>query len=650
MSSKIVVVDCRWFLQIPSAARNPYRHHDRGRRAPSLRSGCFKKALHAILLPALLFCSPLHLFADQPGWVQVHSAHFTVATDAGEDRGRQVAVRFEQMRDVFGTLLQRARINTSAPLEIVAFRNTREFRNFAPLWHGKPVELAGLFQMGEDRSFILLDLSAPDPYPTIYHEYAHWLLNSNYPRTQPWFDEGFAEYYRGMTFNGKEARLGFPPEGTEEVLHHNSLMPVLALFSVGHDSKIYNESGDHRTMFYAESWLVLHYIFDHNLLAQTGKYFELIENDNKPVGEAIQQAFGMAPEALDKLIREYRDRGEGKAGTLDLPDVQGFNYTADKLSATDAQAILADAHLHSPDYQQKAIAEFEEILGSDPANAAAHRGLGYAYLYQRAFAKAAPHFRRAAQLDPNDPRVLYLSALLVSREAAAGGKAPNLGEMRAQLEQSVRLDPQFADAYNLLAIVQMQEGSASAAVKSEAQALKLKPREEMFMMNYAGFLAANRQLDEARAVLARLQSSDNPGIVTAANAETERLSERPSSAAVKVTTEGDKSADASPTRGGEEADPVRSARPARDEAPAPDKRPILYVKGKLLRVDCSAQPAAVITLASGKQTWKLRTADRNKLVLMGADTFSCDWSNRNAGVNYRASGNATGELVSLEIE
>jgi len=55
-------------------------------------------------------------------------------------------------------------------------------------------------------------------------------------------------------------------------------------------------------------------------------------------------------------------------------------------------------------------------------------------------------------------------------------------------------------------------------------------------------------------------------------------------------------------------------------------------------------------LASGKQTWKLRTADRNKLVLMGADTFSCDWSNRNAGVNYRPSGNATGELVSLEIE
>ncbi|PYY00773.1 MAG: hypothetical protein DMG63_04970, partial [Acidobacteria bacterium] len=124
------------------------------------------------------------------------------------------------------------------------------------------------------------------------------------------------------------------------------------------------------------------------------------------------------------------------------------------------------------------------------------------------------------------------------------------------------------------------------------------------------------------------------------------------SAAVKVTTEGDKSVETSPTRGGEEADPVRSTRPARDEAPAPapDKRQILYVKGKLLRVDCSAQPAAVITLASGKQTWKLRTADRNKLVLMGADTFSCDWSNRNAGVNYRASGNATGELVSLEIE
>ena len=114
-------MDCRWVSRIPSAASNPYRHHERGPRAPWLRSG-FKKALHAILLPALLFCSPLHVFADQ-GWVQIHSAHFTVATDAGEERGRAVAVRFEQMRDAFGALIQRARINISAPLEIVAFRN-----------------------------------------------------------------------------------------------------------------------------------------------------------------------------------------------------------------------------------------------------------------------------------------------------------------------------------------------------------------------------------------------------------------------------------------------------------------------------------------------------------------------------------------------
>ncbi|MGB9083959.1 MAG: hypothetical protein WCC46_04995, partial [Terriglobales bacterium] len=42
------------------------------------------------------------LAKDEPKWVEVHSTHFTVLTDAGEKRGREVALRMEQMRAVFG--------------------------------------------------------------------------------------------------------------------------------------------------------------------------------------------------------------------------------------------------------------------------------------------------------------------------------------------------------------------------------------------------------------------------------------------------------------------------------------------------------------------------------------------------------------------
>ncbi len=88
----------------------------------------------AILI--LAFC-PVG-FAGEPQWVEIHSPNFSVVTDAGEKRGREVAMRFEQMRAVFGALMTKANVNLPIPLQIVAFRNTKEMRQVAPLFNGSP--------------------------------------------------------------------------------------------------------------------------------------------------------------------------------------------------------------------------------------------------------------------------------------------------------------------------------------------------------------------------------------------------------------------------------------------------------------------------------------------------------------------------------
>src|SRR5580698_3300021 len=119
------------------------------------------------------------LFAGEPQWVEVRSPNFSVVTDAGEKRGREVAMRFEQMRAAFGILMTKAKVNLPIPLQIIAFRNTREMRQFAPIFKGKPTEVAGLFQGSTDRSFILLDMSVDNPWAVVFHEYAHQLMNGN---------------------------------------------------------------------------------------------------------------------------------------------------------------------------------------------------------------------------------------------------------------------------------------------------------------------------------------------------------------------------------------------------------------------------------------------------------------------------------------
>lgn len=120
----------------------------------------------AVLLLCLCAVPLLTTYASagDAAWVEVKSPHFSVYSDAGEKRAREVATRFEQMRVVFGELMTNAKVNTPIPLQIVAFRNNRELKQVAPLWHGKPIDVAGLFVPGNDRCFILLDLGTENPW------------------------------------------------------------------------------------------------------------------------------------------------------------------------------------------------------------------------------------------------------------------------------------------------------------------------------------------------------------------------------------------------------------------------------------------------------------------------------------------------------
>ena len=634
------------------------------------------KPLSAVLLSALLlFAIPCRGKDKEPEWIEVHSPHFSVVSDAGDRRARDVALRFEQMYFVFGTLFSKQTVNFPVPLQIIAFRNTGELRNFVPLWKGKPIQLAGLYQGGQDRNFILLDLSVEDPYQVVFHEYGHLLLNGNYPPTQLWFDEGFAQYFSTIQVMAKEnkVQIGLAPQGAFEMLRSNSFFHTVDLFNVKHDSKAYNESGDHRSMFYGLSWLYVHYLFDNKKLDQVAAYFNLTQNQHVPVAEAVQQAFGMDGPRFDKAIQEYFNSTKMYAYTYDLPAMETMTFTSQKLRPLDAQAILADAHLHSPDYTQKAVTEFEQILSDDPQNAAAHRGLGYAYLRQNQYDKAGPHFMRAAQLDSQDPRVHYYSAYLMNREALAAGSEANWPGMLAQLKEAIHLDPHFADAYDLLAYVQVEQGQTDAGLESSKTAMRLSPRNLQFQTNFGQYLMVAGKMDDAEGVFQRLKDSDDPLVSVAANKNLELIAQYKSGTAHIVTnhkdytTEKEWGTGAQPVQSGIKVenrgeDEVRVDSPApppvvvvRKQEPAKiDRRPIKFLKGTLVSVACAQDSSALLhvaaTVASSQRVWSFATANRDKLVLMGADTFSCDWKNQRVAVNYRESSAGQGDLVSLEIQ
>ena len=60
------------------------------------------------------------------------------------------------------------------------------------------------------------------------------------------------------------------------------------LLTIRHDTSGYNE-GTHHTLFYAQSWITVHYLIHEKKLPETGTYFDLVENHHVPVEVAIQQ-------------------------------------------------------------------------------------------------------------------------------------------------------------------------------------------------------------------------------------------------------------------------------------------------------------------------------------------------------------------------
>ncbi|MGA2978895.1 MAG: hypothetical protein ABSD76_04830, partial [Terriglobales bacterium] len=166
--------------------------------------------LPAVLLGILLSTSALA--TEQSPWLEIHSTHFTVVTDAGEKRGKEVALRFEQMRAVFAILLMKERLNEPLPLTILAFKNDRDYYKSAPLRQGQPIGVPGFFLPGEDQNFVVLNLFEEESWRAVAHDLAHLWLNYNYPPVQGWFDEGMAEYFSAIRVDDKKYEIGGDPE------------------------------------------------------------------------------------------------------------------------------------------------------------------------------------------------------------------------------------------------------------------------------------------------------------------------------------------------------------------------------------------------------------------------------------------------------
>ncbi|MGA7930568.1 MAG: hypothetical protein WCA20_31800 [Candidatus Sulfotelmatobacter sp.] len=672
------------------------------------------------LLPAMLlgvFLSPSAPAAEPSPWREIHSTHYTVITDAGEKKGTEVALRFEQMRAVFALLLMKERLNEPVPLTIVAFKNDKNYYQSAPLRQGQPIDVSGFLLPGEDRNFIVLNLFEQESWCAVAHDFAHLLLNSNYPQVPGWFDEGLAEYFSSIRLDDKKYEIGGDPElhsvFTQDLLQNQrevlnppkSLTELLGgqvwlalpdLLTMKHDTSTFTE-GTHHTLFYAQSWMVMHYLLHEKKLPETGTYFDLVENQHVPVEEAIQKAYGVTAAQFDQAVKDYfhsltplfvaLDASKQAVPHTDPPQVYQFpeivgpdarTITAKVLPEKDASASTAGVRIRIPDRRQAGLLELQALATApDPTaakldrdkeknqddkknallvtavgNEIAHRALAWDHLQRQEFDAAAEELADAAALNPRDMWIRYYLSVLKYRIAQSKhAQIEGLPNMMQDLRAVLEWYPEFAEAYNLLAIAHMEGGGPVAAMQAERAAMQLSPRNQQYVYNMAEIHIADKKWDAARALLERLKGSGNPLVAAAAR---ERLGQIPNEqkygiSAAAAAADKKLAAQPSPFDVLEQDAAKRAAAQATQSTSTADKRPAKFFQGRLVGVDCSQSPAAVLTVTSGGVVLKLRTANYNSLPLIGADSFSCDWNNRSVSVNYKPGGLSDGDLMSVEV-
>jgi tetratricopeptide (TPR) repeat protein len=296
----------------------------------------------------------------------------------------------------------------------------------------------------------------------------------------------------------------------------------------------------------------------------------------------------------------------------------------------------------------------EDVLPTTAiGNSLAHRFLAWDHIEHSQWDQAITELGDTAALNQHDMWVRYYLSVLKYRMAQSKhGEMQGLANMMQDLKAVLEWYPEFADAYDLLALARNEGGGPTAAMQSERAAIGLSPRNEFYAYHLALIYIASKQWDAAKAQLERLKASSNPELATLAREQLDKATEEhkygiplngaltqpklaPQKSPFDVLTE--------------DAAKREAAEKAEQTTVAANNHPAKYLQGRLVSVDCSQSPAAILTVRSDSGTLKLRAGDYKSLLVIGADQFSCSWRDRQVSINYKPGGLSDGDLVSLEV-
>ncbi len=453
------------------------------------------------LAASLFLCSSAFAANNDSLWVQLHSTHFVVITNAGDKQARHVAAQLETMAAVFTSLLPKADAETVSPIIVFALKDEKSFNALEPasaLGKNK-LGLAGVFLQEFNKNYILirLDVGGDHKFATVYHEYTHYLLRHN-TEIPLWLNEGLAEFYQNSEIKSDYANIGDASPDDILYLRQEHLLPLPVLLAVDHSSPYYHDEKK-GSMFYSESWALTHYLFMNDIANHSHHLTEYLIETSKgadPVG-AAGKAFGDLNKLQDELER-YVSHSDFKMLRSGVGvEINEATYKVTPEPTMDADALRADI-MTGDDRPAEAQTLLDAVLQADPTNALAAESLGDLKLQKGDLAGAQQAFAKAIQ-DHSSSFVVdyYFAALSLQLHVA------DPAEIQSALDRVLAVNPGFAPASDAMSqLLVSQHKDLPRALKLSIRAISLEPQNIAYRLNAVNLLMSQGQIEPALTVLA----------------------------------------------------------------------------------------------------------------------------------------------------
>lgn len=383
-----------------------------------------------------------------------------VFTDCGEKTARAVLNRFEILRRVFR---ESSAGESPAPVKVFIFASLSEFEKYRP-----DSNSAGAYEPSSDQDFILL-YEGEALKRTASHEYLHMVMNHSAAKLPAWLEEGIPEFYSTVSVSATKIRVG------GEIEPHLRLLALQPWLSA--EDLALGSPADGR-IFYAESWALVHMLSLQPPWAGKLPGFLKLLSQGRDQDAAFTEAFGKSMENAVAALRFYV-RGTRQV-TDAAPPSEGVQLSpATRLAPVDATLALARMALHT-DHPRLALSLFAGAAKDNPQSPPAVVGLGELALAEHREPDAQREFERAIAMGDRDAETYFQLALLKDDATL--------------LEQTVIVDPNFAEAHFLLGVRATDRGDFASAIDHLRHAVAIKPRRFSYWnaLGYAQSKAGDR--------------------------------------------------------------------------------------------------------------------------------------------------------------